>query len=139
GIFLNGKIDMIEKIDKTGRVIVYDFKTGKPKTRNYIEGKSSNTSGDYKRQLVFYKILLERFKEGKHKLKVENGVIEFVEADERGNYHSEAFEITQSNVSELEKLIREVAYEIKTLDFWDKTCEDKDCPYCKMRNYLKGQ
>ncbi|PIY72406.1 hypothetical protein COY87_01140, partial [Candidatus Roizmanbacteria bacterium CG_4_10_14_0_8_um_filter_33_9] len=34
GIFLNGKIDMIEKIDKSGRVTVYDFKTGKPKTRN---------------------------------------------------------------------------------------------------------
>jgi len=138
GVFLNGKIDMIEKNDKIGNVTVYDFKTGKPKTRNYIEGKSTNSTGDYKRQLVFYKILLERFKEGRHKMKVEKGVIEFIEPDDKGEYHSELFEILQSDVFELEKVIRRIAGEIKTLNFWDKRCEDTDCVYCKMRTYLKG-
>jgi len=138
GIFLNGKIDMIETIDKTGRIVMYDFKTGKPKTRNFIEGKLSNSNGDYKRQLVFYKILLEHFKESSSKKKIEHGVIEFVEPDEKGKYHSELFEITDSEVIELEKVIRQVAYEIKSLAFWDRQCDDVDCPYCKMRLFLKG-
>lgn len=138
GIFLNGKIDMIETIDRTGRIVMYDFKTGKPKTRNFIEGKSNNSSGDYKRQLVFYKILLDHFKEGSWKKKVEHGVIEFVEPDEKGKYHSELFEITKNDVVELEKVIRQVAYEIKSLAFWNRRCDDTDCPYCKMRLFLKG-
>jgi len=138
GIFLNGKIDMIEKIDKSGRVTVYDFKTGKPKTRNYIEGKLNTASGDYKRQLVFYKLLLERFKKDKHRFKVEKGVIEFIEPDEKGTFHSELFVISQDEVVELEKLIRRVGNEIKNLSFWEKKCEDKNCSYCKMRSYLEG-
>ena len=138
GIFLNGKIDMIEKIDKMGSVIVYDFKTGKPKTRNLMEGKINGASGDYKRQLVFYKILLERFKEGRNKMRVVNGIIEFIEPDKNGIYHTELFEITKNDVLELEKVIRQIAFDIKTLNFWEKKCDDKKCTYCKMRTYLKG-
>ena len=134
--YLNGRIDMIESLDNKGNVTVYDFKTGKPKSRNTIEGNTKGATGDYKRQLVFYKLILERYKEGRLKWKVKDGVIEFVEPDPKGVYKSERFSITEGEVKDLEKILLKVVGEIKSLSFWDKKCEEKDCPYCKMRSYI---
>ncbi|MBI4973933.1 ATP-dependent helicase [Candidatus Roizmanbacteria bacterium] len=138
GIFLNGKIDMIERLDKKGDVAVYDFKTGKPKTRSYIEGTIKSSKGDYKRQLVFYKILIDRYKEGKLKMNVVEGIIEFVEKNEKGEYQSERFTISKQEEDDLEKLIYTVAGEIKNLSFIDKTCEDPACNYCRLRSFMMG-
>lgn len=138
-IHLNGKIDMIERLGRDGQVRVYDFKTGKPKSRKYIEGllKSSNgASGDYKRQLVFYKILLDRYKEGRYKM--DEGVIEFIEPNDKGAYVSEAFQVTPDEVADLEKLILKVAGEIRELSFIDRTCDDPDCPYCRLKSFMVG-
>lgn len=58
---LTGKIDRVD-YDEAGRVIrVYDYKTGKPKSRNEIEGNTQSANANYKRQLVFYAILLELY------------------------------------------------------------------------------
>ncbi|MEK7560121.1 MAG: ATP-dependent DNA helicase, partial [Patescibacteria group bacterium] len=48
-ITLNGKIDKLEFLPD-GLLKVTDFKTGKYKTRNEIEGKTKNSNGDMKRQ-----------------------------------------------------------------------------------------
>ena len=136
GVFLNGKIDMIERLNNKGDVAVYDFKTGKPKSRSYIEGTIKSSKGDYKRQLVFYKILIDRFKEGKLKMNVEEGIIEFVEKDEKGEYQSERFTITNQEEKDLEILIQNVAGEIKNLSFINKTCEDPACNYCRLRSFM---
>lgn len=136
GIYLNGKIDMIERLNNKGDVVVYDFKTGKPKSRSYIEGSIKSSKGDYKRQLVFYKILIDRYKEGKLKMDVKEGIIEFVEKDEKGQYQSERFTISKQEENELEKLIQTVAGEIKNLSFIDKKCEDSSCNYCRLRSFM---
>lgn len=132
-IFINGTIDMVEHLPKTKDVIVYDFKTGKPKKRYEIDKPDGKYAG-YKRQLVFYKLLLDRYQNGK--MNMNTGVIEFVEADIKGEYHSEAFEITDDQTKELEELIRTVSQEIMSLAFWDRTCDDPDCEYCQLRHYV---
>lgn len=136
-IFLNGTIDMIEKLDGDGSVAVYDFKTGKPRSRSYIEGDLKSAKGDYKRQLVFYKILLDRFKEGKLKMDMKEGVIEFVEKNEKGKYQSERFPITEDDVKELQELILKTADDIRNLRFVDKRCEDPECYYCRLRSFME--
>ncbi|MFA5136256.1 MAG: ATP-dependent DNA helicase [Patescibacteria group bacterium] len=135
-IFLNGKLDMIERLDTKGDVVVYDFKTGKPKSRPYIEGTIKTSNGDYKRQLVFYKILLENFKEGKLKMRMKEGVIEFVEKDDGGRYQSERFIITDKETEDLKGLILKVAREIRDLSFVIRRCDDPLCHYCKLRSYM---
>ena len=78
-IRLTGVLDKVEFID--GNVVnVVDYKTGKPKTRNELEGKTKNADGNYFRQLIFYKILLDRFENGK--LEMQSGIIDFIEPDE---------------------------------------------------------
>lgn len=135
GTLLNGKIDKVELLDASGRVTVVDYKTGKHKSRNQIIGAVKDGDGNYLRQLVFYKLLLDRWQNGKYRMST--GVIDFVEPDARGKLHRESFSITSAHVAELEAVIRRVAAEIRDLAFWDKRCSDRACPYCRLRNVMK--
>ena len=130
GTRLTGVLDKIEWNDDD-TVTVTDYKTGKPKTRNELMGKTKNSDGNYYRQLTFYKLLLELFKDGQHVMS--HGVIDFVEPDEKGICHKESFAITTDEVIALKSEIDRVAHEIRTLAFWDKRCDDKECPYCALR------
>lgn len=130
-IRLTGKIDKIEILNDAKEVNVVDYKTGKPKTRGEIEGSTKNSNGDMKRQLVFYNLLLDRFENGKFKMV--GGDIDFIEPDEKGRYKKEGFMVMKEEIAELEELIKKVAGEILNLEFWDKTCEEKDCEFCALR------
>ncbi|MEK7520816.1 MAG: ATP-dependent DNA helicase [Patescibacteria group bacterium] len=133
GIILNGKIDRMEPASD-GAVIVADYKTSKPKSRNYIEGKTKEGGGDIKRQLVFYKILLDRYENGKTRM--EKGRVDFVEPDDSGRYRAEEFIIADGEAKELEELIKKTAEEIRELKFWDRRCGDKDCEFCALKDMI---
>ena len=117
-----------------GEVFVTDYKTGKPKSRNEIEGTTRFGNGNYKRQLVFYKLLLDLYDDGK--MNMTKGIIEFLEPNDSGRIKWEEFEIKESEVDELKKTIVRVAEEITSLSFWDKYCDEKDCDYCGYRRLL---
>lgn len=124
GIILNGRIDMIEVLSKDRVVRVHDFKSGKPKSR----------SQNFLRQLTFYKILLDRYKEGF--LKMKEGVIDFVEPDDKGRLKSEVFIMEDIKVAELESEIKFVSDQIMNLKFWDQKCADLTCEYCHLKEMV---
>lgn len=130
-IVLNGRLDMIEVLSNNGEVRVHDFKTGKVKSRTQIDGSKEGSDYNYLRQLTFYKILLDKYREGLFKMK--EGVIDFVEPDEKDQFKSETFIISETEVKVLTDQIKYVANEILSLSFWDTKCDDKDCEYCKLR------
>jgi len=133
-ILIRGQIDKIEILDDSNNVNVVDYKTGRPKSRNEIEGNTKNSRGDYKRQLVFYNLLLNKFKNNKYKMKT--GEIDFVEPNKNGIYKKERFEISSEEIENIIKQIKKTAKEIINLDFWDKTCDDPNCYYCKLRKIM---
>jgi DNA helicase-2/ATP-dependent DNA helicase PcrA len=124
---LNGNLDKIEFIND-GEVGVVDYKTGKPKTRNEIEGKTKNSEGDYKRQLVFYKLLIDT----DNKWSMKYGEIDFIEANDKGQHKKERFEIEQTEIVELKADIVTMIKEVVNLDFIGKNCDEKDCHYCAL-------
>lgn len=132
-VVLTGKLDRMD-ILRTGEVVVTDYKTGKPKSRNEIMGLSGARTGDMKRQLMFYKLLLDRYDGGKYRMK--EGVIDFVEPNDRGFYKRETFEISEEEVRELERDITRVVKEIGALSFWKKNCGQEDCTYCDLRKMV---
>ncbi|HUC31330.1 MAG TPA: hypothetical protein VMR99_01415, partial [Candidatus Paceibacterota bacterium] len=79
------------------------------------------------------KLLLD--KEGKRNMT--DGVIQFIEPDDRGKMHREEFAITPGEVKVLEKLVMDVAREILDLSFWNKGCHESDCKYCELRKGMK--
>ena len=134
GIFAKGRIDKMEIIGFSGEVNVVDFKTGRSKTRGQIEGSTKDSEGNIKRQLVFYKLLLDGYKEGKYRMV--SGEIDFIDPDERGKWRREEFSVSEEEVEALKEKAIEIGNEIRSFSFWDKRCGKKDCPYCKMRDLM---
>lgn len=136
-IKIAGRIDKLEKISNSKNVVITDIKTGKPKTRGVIEGsaKSSYGAGDYKRQINFYKLLLDNYE--KDQMVAEEGVVEFVQPDDKGRFHQERFLFNKDELKEVEEQIILTADEIWNLGFWNKRCGDRDCEYCKLRDMLE--
>ncbi len=128
GVTLNGKLDKIELLDAIGQVNVVDYKTGKPKSKKAI------SEGNYLRQLTFYRVLLDRWKDGKHNMA--SGVIDFIDPDDRGTWHRHAFEVTPQDAAALMEQIQTVAHEILDLSFWNRQCDDPDCRYCALRKLI---
>jgi CRISPR/Cas system-associated exonuclease Cas4 (RecB family) len=120
-VTLHGFIDKLERLPN-GTVRVIDYKTGTPKSRSHIEGKTKDSDGDYKRQLVFYKLLLDV--EGKHRMS--EGVIDFVEPNERGINKREAFTITDEEVAALRADIERMRTELVNGTFIPTTSASED-------------
>ena len=142
---LRGKLDKVEPLEpsaRSGRVLVTDYKTATPKSRNEIEGKTKTGSGEYKRQLNFYRILLDRFAKGKFLM--EEGEIDFVEPNERGKYKREKFVIDEREVWDLELEITRVVNEIRNFGYWSTRCKQSKskqknksgCEFCKLRDMM---
>ncbi len=136
GVKLTGKLDKLELELDGEHVLVVDYKTKKPQSRNWIEGATASADGNFKRQLVFYKLLLDEMPHGRYVMRA--GAIDFVEPDEKGRFKREVFEITDEEVIALKTEIARVAEEISTMAFWDTRCGDKDCEYCPLRDMMRG-
>lgn len=138
GTLINGTLDRVEFLNGPADgdrdpVRVIDYKTGKPKSRNEIEGLTKASDGNYKRQIVFYKLLLD--KEGKRDMR--SGIIQFVEPDDHGKMRHVELAVTPGDVSALEKLVMDVARKILDLSFWNEGCREPDCRYCELRKGME--
>ncbi len=132
-LLLRGQIDRVDLLEGSF-VRVVDYKTGKPKSRNAILGETSDSEGNMKRQLDFYKLLLDLYEDGKYNMR--EGVIDFVEPTDRGDYKQEFFFFEDKDRSAIESLVKEIGNEIQNFTFWDKNCGKKDCKFCELRKSL---
>ena len=93
-------------------------------------GKTRTGDASYYRQLVFYNVLLNKYKDGFYTMKY--GELDFVEHNRK-----EQFEIMEHETRSMEQEIKRVADEILNLKFWDKKCNEKDCQWCSLRRMMK--
>jgi len=132
---VRGDLDKIEFL-KDG-VMVVDYKTGNPKTRNHILGNTkAKGSGNYFRQLAFYKMLLDR--EGKYTMK--SGMIDFIQPKDNGTFTFEVFDITPQDVDTLMTEIVTMVKEVLGMSFWDMRCDahkKNECEYCQLRDMMQ--
>jgi len=133
-IKLTGKLDRLD-VDQEGNVTrVIDYKTGRPKTRGQIEGSTKDSNGDYKRQLIFYTLLLSLYDDERYFSR--EGVLSFIEPNAKGEIKEEAFTITDEEVGALKKDIIRIGKEIATGAFLTEPCE-KDSDYFVFVENLK--
>ncbi len=134
-VLLTGNIDRLD-YDLEGNLIrVVDYKSGKPKTRGFIEGAVKDGTGDYKRQLTFYALLLSL--QENNRLHTQNGLLTFVEADDKGKVHEEAYIISEEEIEALKQDIIRVTIEIAEGKFLSLPCDPKTCDYCELVENLK--
>jgi len=129
GIPLKGKIDKIEFEGKQARVI--DYKTGDPeKCSDKLSrpGAKEVHGGDYWRQAVFYKILIDLHPKD---WVVQAVDFDFVEPDKKKKYHKETVSISSIDVDLVKEQIKDVWTKIQRRDFYTG-CGKPDCHWCSF-------
>lgn len=135
GITLTGKIDRIETLDPSDRTIrVVDYKTGKGKTMGQIQGTTKDSNGDLKRQLVFYRLLMDLDRRLRN-ITFGQAELDFVsEPFLKNKSGRHRLNITTEEVQELKKVISGVMAKIRNLEF-PRTTDYKNCVDCDFRHH----
>jgi DNA helicase-2/ATP-dependent DNA helicase PcrA len=122
---ITGKIDKMIPRENGIMSVVY-FKTGK----TYDEWDKGTPEEKiklykYRRQLVFYKLLVENSRDYS-KYRVEEGALEFLEPDKKGKIHELVANITEEETARTKALIEAVYKKIINLDLPDISQYPKD-------------
>jgi len=132
GIPLKGKLDKLEFNGKDTRVV--DYKSGdidKAKEKLKAPNEKEPLGGDYWRQAVFYKILIDN--DTQKDWKVSAVEFDFVEPDKKEQFKKELVEITDQDVAIVTNQIINVWEKIQERDFYTG-CGKPDCYWC---NFIK--
>ena len=132
GLTLHGQMDAIVSTDE--KTFVFDYKTREAMSVNAIKGETKDSDGNYFRQLVFYKMLLE----GNHKYK--NKVIEpalvFVKPDNKGRCTTIVLPITKQDENSVTEEIKTLVSSVFSGQFIEDRCSDRDCQYCASKKFI---
>lgn len=133
GIPLKGKLD---KIELTGNAVnVIDYKTGSlfnaRKSKKLQPPDEENPAGgDYWRQLVFYKILVDNLKTKNWKMQA--GIIDFIEQDAKtGGFLQFPLQVTNDDVAFVKGQIKAAYAAIMNHEFYEG-CGKEDCKWCNF-------
>ena len=127
GVPIKGNLDKIEFTGK--QVTVVDYKTGKlknAKDKLIRPTTEKPNGGDYWRQAVFYKILIDN--DRAIDWQVISTVFEFVEPV-NNEYYKEKIVITPEDTAEVTEQIKTVYQKIMAHDF-NTGCGKKECDWC---------
>ncbi len=135
GVPLKGFIDKVEVFKD--HVNVVDYKTGKYRSEKLQRPKKTEDpkdlkrlGGDYWRQIVFYKMLLDS--DTKNGWKMAAGKISFIEPDRKtGDFTTKEFSVKPEDMQIVGQQITETYENIKAYKF-DQTCEDEKCRWCNF-------
>ncbi|MFM7839783.1 MAG: 3'-5' exonuclease [Chitinophagaceae bacterium] len=134
GIPLKGKLDKLEFEGKSVNVV--DYKTGDPdKASAKLKPPDDKNpdGGDYWRQAVFYKLLVDNFEQ--KGWKVESTEFDFIEPDKKKVYKKVKLKITPADLETLKQQIKRVWEKIQNKEFYTG-CGKEDCHWCNfVKNY----
>ncbi|HAO46379.1 MAG TPA: DNA helicase UvrD [Chitinophagaceae bacterium] len=130
GVPLKGKLDKLEFDGKNVNVV--DYKTGDidkaiPKLKQPHE-KDPN-GGDYWRQAVFYKILVDNYEQ--KEWRVISTEFDFIEPDKKKEYRKIKIVITPQDIETVKQQISTVWEKIQNRDFYTG-CGKADCHWCSF-------
>lgn len=126
---LKGAIDKIEFNGKD--VVVIDYKTGNiENAREKLKGPNEKNpiGGDYWRQAVFYKILLNHHPKN---WQVTRAEFDFVEPNKKKAFEKIAIDITDADITTVNQQIKMVWGKIQEKDFYTG-CGKEDCHWCNF-------
>ncbi len=129
---LKGKLDKLEFNGK--KVNIVDYKSGdieKARTKMNPPNEVHPNGGDYWRQAVFYKMLIDNYEQ--KDWKVISTEFDFVEPDKKGAYRKEKIIITQADIETVKQQLTLVWQKIQANDFYTG-CGKANCHWC---NFVK--
>ncbi len=129
---IHGKLDsIVSSIDEAN---VFDYKTKQGMTERAIRGETSNEDGNYFRQLVFYKLLLQNDFSFRNK-KINTSLV-FISPDDKDRCPTVTLPILPDEIKILEDEIKDLIQVVWSGDITKKYCDDKNCQYCGYKRLL---
>jgi DNA helicase-2/ATP-dependent DNA helicase PcrA len=129
---IKGKLD---KLEFNGREVnVVDYKTGDPENATIkLKGPDDKNpqGGAYWRQAVFYKILVDHYKQ--KDWKAVSAEFDFIEPDKKKEYRKKKVEIFSADIETVTLQIVETWQKIRNREFYTG-CGKEDCHWC---NFVK--
>jgi DNA helicase-2/ATP-dependent DNA helicase PcrA len=128
GVPIKGNLDKIEFDGKLATIV--DYKTGKLKNAKDKLLRPTNDKpegGDYWRQAVFYKILIDN--DRSNDWEATTTIFDFVEPISEGEYHKEKIVISPEDISIVTEQITTIYQKILAHDF-NIGCGKKECDWC---------
>lgn len=132
GVPLKGKLDKLEFNGKEINVVDYksgDIDKAMPKLKG-PDDKEPN-GGDYWRQAVFYKLLIDNYEQ--KDWRVISTEFDFVEPDKKKEYRKEKIVITPADTETVKQQVTDTWAKIQARDFYTG-CGKEDCHWC---NFVK--
>jgi len=129
---LKGKLDKLEFDGKLVNIV--DYKTGDPeKAKTRLKGPSEKepNGGDYWRQAVFYKILIDNYEQ--KDWKAISTEFDFIEPDKKKIYRKEKVTISPADITTVTEQIVSAWDKIQNREFYIG-CGKEDCHWC---NFVK--
>lgn len=132
GVPIKGKLDKIEFDGNDANVV--DYKTGdseKAKVKLQPPNDKDPNGGDYWRQAVFYKLLVDNYP--KHKWRAVSAEFDFIEPDSKKNFIKQKVVISPADLETVSQQISSTWEKIQHKDFY-KGCGKPQCHWC---NFVK--
>jgi len=128
GVPLKGKLDKLEFDGKNVNIVDYksgDIEKAIPKMKAPHDNEPNG--GDYWRQAVFYKILVDNYEQ--KDWKVISTEFDFVEPDKKKEYRKEKIVITPADIETVTQQITQAWKKIQARDFYTG-CGKPHCHWC---------
>ncbi|MCR4334198.1 MAG: ATP-dependent helicase [Patescibacteria group bacterium] len=127
---LHGKLDAV--VDDGKEVFVFDYKTKQVMSENEIKGETKNSNGDYFRQLVFYRLLLENDSRFLDKKIIPSLV--FVIPDSKGRCPIITLSVENSDIEKLKTEIKSLFDAVNSGSIITTFCNNKKCEWCQLKS-----
>lgn len=129
-INLHGKLDAV--LHQGDKIFVFDYKTREALTPAAIKGENKGSTGDYFRQLIFYRILVD----AKFKGKIVEPSLVFVKPDDKGRCPTVTVPVEKTDVERVKREVQNLIDSVWSGAIIHETCEDSTCTWCKLKREI---
>jgi DNA helicase-2/ATP-dependent DNA helicase PcrA len=127
---IHGKLDAI--VESADEVEVFDYKTRQAMSVNAIKGGTKDSTGDYFRQLIFYKLLLQS--EPRWRSRRITPALVFVSPDDKGRCPIISLPILPEDIEAVKRQIQSVIDSVWSGEIANTRCEERECEWCGLRS-----
>ena len=129
---IHGKLDAI--VESGNEINIFDYKTRRSMSTNEIKGQTKNSTGDYFRQLIFYKLLMNPPAGGEPRWKNRAIIpsLVFVSPDEKGRCPIVTLPINTEDVEAVKKDIQSLIDSVWGGSITNAKCADHACEWCGL-------
>lgn len=126
---IHGQLDAVQ--EKGDEVFVFDYKTKEKMSVAEIKGQTKSSKGDYFRQLVFYKLLLQSDPRYKNKQVIPSLI--FALPDRKGKCGIASLPVEDADVVQVKSDIQSLIESVWSGRVMSDFCKESDCEWCTLK------